>query len=199
MPETSGGDDNKKKGLLARVLTEWVGKAIVGGMKDAVPGLQENTISGTGNPVSAFLGKKATELKRDVVEGLVEDEEVKAAVTQGVRLSVKDGISEVRKNVGGALKAVNEAIPSEGDARNNYQKMKDILGYKETDGFFTKLAKNVGARILSIGVPVLSFISAKVASRFAGEPENERSFRDQFDQLYGNLLGIMTRNPASAQ
>ncbi len=203
--DSSPSQTPPKSRRLVRPVVEFLAGEIDTGLRDAmrgfgIPVVDERTQRGSGNPVAAFIGKQARQLGSEIKTGV--KEELRGKIAASVREGVTDGVRVIKKDFNETLRAVNDRLlPEKPDSRTTYGKMKDLLGYKKEDGIFSKVIKIAGAKILSWGVPVLSFISGKLASTFTGErgPDEEKRYRNLFNSIYTQSLSIIAPRPATPQ
>lgn len=75
------------------------------------------------------------------------------------------------------------------DTRDNYQIMKDLVG-AEKGPWYSRLAKRAVARVFTWTAPVVSYVSAKVASEISSKKgkKDTKKYRNQFGELFTNLL-----------
>lgn len=196
-----GKNEDEEASPLVKAAAGYVTDIIDTGTKTAIMELigyepdefKKAPADGDGNPVLAFAKRKAGEFVNEVaMESIAES---KPVLTENLKVAVKEGVVGIRKNLKEGIDAVNERLPE--DDRSTYEQMKSLLGVDETkDGFFIKLAKKIGARLLSFAMPVATLVSAKIASRFTSEAGSESDYRDKFKKLYSGALGFLA--PKSA-
>lgn len=138
--------------------------------------------------------KAAGTIAKSVGEAMT-NQEVKELGAQYVSKTIEETVDGVKKELPATLTEVAEAInKDQEDARSTYQKIRDVIGYDEKDKWYTKVGKNVLARVVSFGLPVINFVSAKVAAKISQRenPTDEKQFRGTFDKIYNGLLTRLT-------
>jgi hypothetical protein len=159
------------------------------------------------NKLRGWFASKRAGMKRFAGDSLgkaIGDERIQRRGTEYVRESINEAVSEVRHNFDGTLDTVaNVVTPKDekgnelADNRPTYKKIRDLIGYNEDDKWYMKLGKSVGARLAAFGKPILSFISAKAACKFAEKenPQDEQRFREKFGAIYERLLSQFSKPP----
>jgi len=117
-----------------------------------------------------------------------QEDEVQEAGIRAVKNTLTDGVSEIRSELPQAIESAKDNLkPFEN--RPNYERFRDILGYKSTDKWYTKIFKSGGARLLSWGaVPLLSHVSARVAAQASTGGGDLRAFQNNFSGIFSGLL-----------
>jgi len=137
--------------------------------------------------------KSQTDKAKNFVAGAfaqtTKEDEVQRSGINAVRHTMDDGLTELRSGLPEIISASKDKLTPLDSRRTNYERFKDILGYKATDKWHTKIFKSGGARLLSWGaVPVLSHVSARVAAEASIGGTDVQTFKNNFGAIFSGLL-----------
>lgn len=183
-------------GKLADSAGHFLGKVAAPAAKAGAKGIFTDA---DGTP--SFTSKTVQIATSDALSAALEDTEVQTDGAAYIQDQIRETGAEVRKNAGSILSLGRQKLEVPGDTRSVYDKIKTAL-VPATDPWYHKLWKTLTARLLALGVPVVSWVGASLTARITGkdDPSNPNAKADMtamksdFEGVFNGLLSRAVPN-----